>query len=465
MKNSGLRALTLLIVSLQVLTACGDKQPPEAPTSLGGGALQAIEPITPTAPEAPAGEQPTGNNGNFNPEDNFNGENPAPNGEPSVTTKPTAKPTAKPTGSEPTAAPSAEPSADPSPIPSDSGSTTATPTPTPDPAASATATPTPTATVTPTPTPTPVPTPTPTPTPTPVPTPTPTPDPYGNRQLSAIAANALTDPSGIDVKNGIIYVTHYIKGGVFSNNKDIVKSFQPNGASASADVVVVDQYSSSGMEPLAGVAIRGSVIWSSRKTKNSAGTNLYKNNTAGQSVATYSAGTTGTVINDIAADPTAAVLYIADSFNSTVIKFDETNQANSQMYFTGATPINPVGLAVDSSGSVFITDANTGKVLVYSRAGTKTLEFDGKGKNGTGQLFSAIGDVAVDSRNGEIYVVASADGVIKLFRYSSTGDFIRSFSSPDLTNPEKMSIGIDGTIYVVDKTKLAIMVFGPGTSP
>ena len=272
---------------------------------------------------------------------------------------------------------------------------------------------------------------------------------------------ALDKPEGLDVKNGRVYVTHYVACGLLCSDKHYVRDFQlTNGQYNDWQILSGDSLQ------LNGVAVNGGVIWSITNVPDSDGFNLYKHNAQGQLMQRYKVAGTGTILNDITVDPGSGLVYMASATNSSIIKYDEVTPGNTQLLFSGATPINPVGLSIDSSGNIYATDATSGKVIKFAKSdGARLLEFDGKGKNGSGEIFSAIGDLAVDTRNGDIYVAAVAAGKVKIFRYDASGNFLRSFSNADLSSPRKMAIGNDGVIHIVDGVKKAILAFAAGTTP
>ena len=147
------------------------------------------------------------------------------------------------------------------------------------------------------------------------------------------------------------------------------------------------------------------------------------------------------------------------------MRFNSTDTSSNALtvLFTGATAINPAGVALDSSGNLYTADVVTGKLIKFSKSdGSRLLEFDGKGVNGTGQTFTAIGDLAVDPRNGDIYVIAVSGSSPRIYRYTSVGNFVHSFTSSEISDPDKIAIGSNGHVYVTDANKKAILAFDAG---
>ncbi|MEZ0374894.1 MAG: hypothetical protein ACAI44_37760, partial [Candidatus Sericytochromatia bacterium] len=325
-----------------------------------------------------------------------------------------------------------------------------TPTPTPTPTPGSTATPTPT----------PTPTATATATPTPTPTPTATASSAGNAYLGYVGSTSTMDSiSGIDVKNNVVTAGFFVDGS-FSNERKVRQINLSNGSSS--DFTVFSTFS--GLSPLiTGISVSSAgEIWSTLSAFDGDGFNLYRHNSSGTRVNRYAVSTSSTVLSDVAVD--GNLVYMGcPSPHQSVIRYDANNPSATQLLFTGATAINPAGVGLDSSGNLYVSDVISGKVIKFSKSdGSRMLEFDGKGANGTGQTYSAIGDVAVDPRNGDIYVLAVAGGATKIFRYTSAGNFVHSFTTGDLVDPDKIAINSNGHIYVTDASKKGILAFDAG---
>jgi hypothetical protein len=269
--------------------------------------------------------------------------------------------------------------------------------------------------------------------------------------------------SGISVRSSLI-ATGYFVDGSFSNERKVrqisLTGSLPSGVAA--ETTVYSTFSGTG-GLITGVAYNSSgEVWSTLLNPNSDGYNLYRYSAAGTLVDRHKVSASNTVLNDVAVD--GSLVYMAcPSPHQSVIRFDVNNPGNTQLLFTGASAINPAGVALDTSGNVYVSDVMTGKIIKYAKSNAeRLLEFDGKGKNGSGQAFTAIGDLAVDPRNGDIYVIAVAGGSPKIFRYTNEGNFVSSFGHSDMTDPDKMAIGSNGHIYVTDGVKKGILAFDAG---
>ena len=279
--------------------------------------------------------------------------------------------------------------------------------------------------------------------------------------------------SGIDVKNNVVTAGFFVDGS-FSNERKVRQINLSNGSSSEFTV-----YSTfSGLSPLiTGVSVSSAgEIWSvlsrpvdkgsQSSTDQGYGYSLYRLNSNGTYNTRYaikvSDNNTGLAfLSDVAVD--GNLVYLGCPANQNVIRFDANNSANTQLLFTGANNINAAGIALDGSGNLYVADVNSGKIIKYAKSdASRMLEFDGKGVNGTGQVYSAIGDVAVDPRNGDIYVLGVAGGATKIFRYTSAGNFVHSFTTGDLVDPDKIAINSNGHIYVTDASKKGILAFDAG---
>ena len=145
---------------------------------------------------------------------------------------------------------------------------------------------------------------------------------------------------------------------------------------------------------------------------------------------------------------------------------ENINSYLPQYLFTGATKIDPLGLDLDSSGNIYVFDGISKNIIKYNKAdGSEMLRFPAAGVSGQGESYGAAEDLAIDTRNGDIYVVGNGSTGVKIFRYDSTGKFLRSFGDAELTSPKKMAIDSSGKIYVIDSVKKGVLVFDVGTKP
>jgi DNA-binding beta-propeller fold protein YncE len=110
---------------------------------------------------------------------------------------------------------------------------------------------------------------------------------------------------------------------------------------------------------------------------------------------------------------------------------------------------NPHGLALDTTGNIFVADTDNGRIEKFSPRGTFITSI---------KQFEAPNGIVVD-RAGNIYVaeIGSKHRVRKL---GPDGTFIAEWA-PALYGPRKMAIGPDDSVYVVDSGRNRIVKFSP----
>jgi DNA-binding beta-propeller fold protein YncE len=120
---------------------------------------------------------------------------------------------------------------------------------------------------------------------------------------------------------------------------------------------------------------------------------------------------------------------------------------------------SPMGLAVDASGNILVSDTNNGRIEKFSPTGAFLSTIGSKG-SGHGQLGEPNG-IAIDHA-GNIYVaeVASNHRVQKL---APDGRFIAEWKGPNpgFYGPRRIAMSPDDSIYVVDQGHTRIVKFSP----
>jgi sugar lactone lactonase YvrE len=153
----------------------------------------------------------------------------------------------------------------------------------------------------------------------------------------------------------------------------------------------------------------------------------------------------------VAVDSSGAV-YVADQDNGRVLKLAGGSSTQTVLPFTGLGA--PFGVAVDSSGTVYVTDYSPGRVVKLA-AGASTqavLPFTG---------LAAADGVAVDS-SGSVYVTDySTSRVLKLAGGSST-QTVLPFTG--LKGPGGVAVDSSGTVYVADQDNSQVVKLAAGSS-
>ncbi|WP_211530773.1 PKD domain-containing protein [Methanocalculus chunghsingensis] len=164
---------------------------------------------------------------------------------------------------------------------------------------------------------------------------------------------------------------------------------------------------------------------------------------------------------DVAIDSTGNV-YVADTYNSRVVKFDQAGTFIREWGSFGTGELEfqyPKGIAVDRGDRVYVADTNNHRIVVYDSEGVYQRSYGSYG-DGAGQLTSPTG-IAVDTINW-IYVADSGNNRIqKINRISGV---FESFGGPgtgegQFLNPVDVMVNESGYIYVIDDLNGRIQCF------
>ena len=195
---------------------------------------------------------------------------------------------------------------------------------------------------------------------------------------------------------------------------------------------------------------------------------------AGQSGSADGAGTAAQFNGPrgIAID-SSGTLYIADTFNNTIRKITSDGNVTTWAGAAGAAGFvdgaagtarfnQPAGLAVDSSGSVYVADsANnairkiTGDGTVSTLAGTASSAGSADGTGASASFNQPVG-VAVDGA-GNVYVADSGNSELRKITSGGVVTTIQSTAgSAQFNNPYGIAVDGNGTLYVADTFNNAV---------
>jgi tripartite motif-containing protein 71 len=128
--------------------------------------------------------------------------------------------------------------------------------------------------------------------------------------------------------------------------------------------------------------------------------------------------------NGVAVKPDGTSVYVADSTNGRVQKFD--GSANFVGKWGGDLADgqlkSPFGIAVEGSGTNYVTDSRNQRIQKFGASGTFITKWGSRGSS-EGQ-FKAPDDVAVDN-SGHVYVTDEQNNRIQ--KFDSSGGFLRTW--------------------------------------
>ena len=159
-------------------------------------------------------------------------------------------------------------------------------------------------------------------------------------------------------------------------------------------------------------------------------------------------------------------VYVADSDNSRVQVFDPSGEYVTNWSTSFASP---VGIAVNQSDYVYVTvTSGTDEVLVYNPSGTQVGVWGGYSKTGANGLFYFPQGIAVNE-SGYAYVVDLYNNRTQWFTISGTylgqwgslSGYIGGSANGQFWLPEDIAVNSSSYVYVADEANDRIQVFDP----
>jgi len=279
------------------------------------------------------------------------------------------------------------------------------------------------------------------------------------------AFNNFTLPKGIALApdTGNLYVVDVVgAGGVISYDHGEVKKLNGEGG-------IIDNF---------GARIWSQDIFRLIKRPNGldvdAGGNVFVANTGHDMIRRYGPG--GQFLSNIEADfnevydvgvLSTGDVVVSDPGSGRLIMFDSS--MNIRIPNMLQMPANGVrGVAVNNNDDIFVLNsaATPGQVVTkFDRYGNRMpLGFGRIGGVQPG-YFSNPTDLAIDNRNGDIYIVDSGNNRIQ--RFDSEGNYLSEFGSFGTENgqfnaPWGAAIDNEGFVYITDSKNARVQKFAPG---
>ena len=160
----------------------------------------------------------------------------------------------------------------------------------------------------------------------------------------------------------------------------------------------------------------------------------------------------------LAIDPLTQEVYVSDRMAGAIYVYDVDGRLQRQ--YQPATPIpgwQPLGLAFDKAGDLYVTDLATApqQVEVFDRKGALVRTI------GTGEAMSFPNGIAIDDA-GYVYVTDSNNGRLLVFDESGTmvGQVGRGTGQGNLGLPRGVAVAGD-RVYVADVTGQGVYTYRP----
>ncbi len=129
---------------------------------------------------------------------------------------------------------------------------------------------------------------------------------------------------------------------------------------------------------------------------------------------------------------------------------------------TGTTPfINPIAVAEDGNGAIYVADAGTDTISVFKSSSGKYSLYTSFGSQGSGNgQFLQPNSIAVDS-SGSIYVSDSSNNNVQIFKPSGSSYAFSLVLSGGVffTSPSSVAVDLHNNIFIADKSAKKIWVF------
>ena len=250
----------------------------------------------------------------------------------------------------------------------------------------------------------------------------------------------------------------------------------PTGIAISGDAVYVADSSNNRIQRF---TLGGKFVWQSQAGHLSAPGGLaifnkqvYAADTNGQRVSVFNAetgsfvrsfGDAGTDYNQLRSPIGIAVdsggtVFVSDRSNIRVQVYQPNGDALRMSGSGGGKPDQfggggPIGLAVDANSALYASDVSGARIMVFDATGKFSNYF---GANGTepGKLSLPYG-IALDNL-GQIVVVEKGNRRVQVF--APDGRFIEARTGGDLSDPSFVAVDASGAFYVTDSKTDRVVV-------
>lgn len=149
--------------------------------------------------------------------------------------------------------------------------------------------------------------------------------------------------------------------------------------------------------------------------------------------------------NGVALDGSSNVFVVNAETGDRVEKYTSSGALLASWRDVGPAPgvfSNPIDLAVNGAGDVFVAEYNGQRVREITNSGSYVRTF-GTAGSGPGQFQAPLG-IELDA-SGRLYV--ADQGRLRILRFQANGTFDMEFAT--LAAPYDVAVGPDGNVYVI----------------
>lgn len=207
---------------------------------------------------------------------------------------------------------------------------------------------------------------------------------------------------------------------------------------------------------------------------------FYATNENGHSVAVYASGAScnaapsaaiagaSTALQDpmgIAVDAAGRV-YVGDAGTESINIYESGASGNARPFATITGSLNPRGIALDRAGQLYVANAGNASVTVLAAGATDMTSVVTTITGANTGLTDAVG-VAVDA-NDRLYVTNANANDVLVFAAGATGNATPvatiAGSNTGLNSPSGVALDNTGRLYVANSSNSTITVYDPGAS-
>jgi DNA-binding beta-propeller fold protein YncE len=158
----------------------------------------------------------------------------------------------------------------------------------------------------------------------------------------------------------------------------------------------------------------------------------------------------------------SGTIYVSDAGDNTIKKLSPTGTLLATWGKTGSAPgeLNfPYGVAVDGQGNVYVADLRNSRIQKFSSTGTLLAVFGNTGSS-TERLRSPTG-IDVDAQ-GNVYVSDVRNH--RIMKFSSEGKFLLTWSqagSKQFSSAKVLTLDQAGNVYLADSRNFRVVKFSP----